>query len=192
MRTKITHPSGGATTNPPPPYQKLTYPKNDVVFSPILQPYNPLHNHNHYRITAANSTPPFTLTSVVSSAISWFRHRRIRYLFLLLCSPLLLVFLFISFPFLCITEFCLRRQLWRKFINKFSGDDSGDRLRRCEEGCCYDDNEEEKGLLHRYLEDQLFLVGSMYDCGNEDEEEEEEDSRRVEFEGSSKTPLLLR
>ncbi|WJX30930.1 hypothetical protein P8452_19417 [Trifolium repens] len=185
MRTKITHPCGGATTNPPPPYQKLTHPKNDVVFSPILQPYN---NPNHYRITAAISTPPFSLTSVLSSAISWFRRRRIRYLFLLICSPLLLVFLFISFPFLCITEFCLRRRLWSKFIRRFSGDDSGDRLRRCEEGCCYDENEEEKGLLHRYLEDQLFLVGSMYDCGDE---EEEEDSRRVEFE-DGKTPLLLR
>jgi hypothetical protein len=36
------------------------------------------------------------------------------------------------------------------------------------------------------LEDQLFLVGSMYGCGDE-----EEDSRRVEFE-DGKTPLLLR
>ncbi|KAK2411911.1 hypothetical protein QL285_047150 [Trifolium repens] len=89
---------------PPPPYQKLTHPKNDIVFSPILQPYN---NPNHYRITAAISTPPFSLTSVLSSTISWFRRRWIRYLFLLLCSPLLLVFLFVSFHFLCTTEFCL-------------------------------------------------------------------------------------
>jgi len=185
-------------TNPtPPPHQKPTHPKNDVVFSPILQPYSQTRDSRRHRTSVANSPPPFTLTTVVTAAISWLRNRRIRFIFLLLCSPLLFIFLFIAFPFLCITEICLRRRLWRKFLRGFSGDDSADRLRRCEEGCCYDEEEEEKGLLHRYLEDQLFLVRSMYECGGDDDEElveedEEEDSRSCGKLGSSKTPLLLR
>lgn len=171
-------------TNPtPPPHQKLTHPKNDVVFSPILQPYNQTRDSRR----RANSPPPFTLTNILSAAISWLRNRRIRFIFLLLCSPLLFIFLFIAFPFLCITEICLRRRLWRKLLRGFSGDDSADRLRRCEEGCCNDDEEEEKGLLHRYLEDQLFLVRSMYECGGDDEEELVE-----EDEEDYKSPLLLR
>lgn len=172
-------------TNPtPPPHQKLTHPKNDVVFSPILQPYNQTRDSRR----RANSPPPFTLTTILSAAISWLRNRRIRFIFLLLCSPLLFIFLFIAFPFLCITEICLRRRLWRKLLRGFSGDDSADRLRRCEEGCCHDDEEEEeKGLLHRYLEDQLFLVRSMYECGGDDEEELVE-----EDEEDYKSPLLLR
>ncbi|KAL5078070.1 hypothetical protein RYX36_017054 [Vicia faba] len=182
MHNKLTHPRGG--TNPPPPK-----PPNDAVFSSLLQPYNPPHDN---RIATAISPPPFTLTSVVYSAISWLRNRRIRFLFFLLCSPFLLVFLLVTSPLLCITEICLRRRLWRKILNRFTGEDSGDRLRRCEEGCCYDEEIEEKGLLHRYLEDQLFLVRSMYECG-EDEEFEEEDSRRVEDNGnfcSNQIPLL--
>lgn len=189
MHNKVTHPRGG--TNPPPP-PKPPFHKNDAVFSSILQPYNHTHGNNNdnnprrNRIATAISPPPFTLTSVVYAAISWLRNRRIRYLFLLICSPFILVFLLVTFPFLCITEICLRRRLWRKILGRFYGDDSGDRLRRCEEGCCYDEEVEEKGLLHRYLEDQLFLVRSMYECG-EDEEFEEEDSRNL---GSNKIPLL--
>ena len=140
------------------------------------------------------------VTAAVSAAASsWLRNRRIRYLFLLLCSPLLLVLLCAALPFLCAAELCLRRRLWRKLLGDSALDGAGDRLRRCEEGCCgcgEDDEEEEKGLLHRYLEDQLLLVGSMYDCGDieeEEEEEEEEHSRRVEDVeniGSSRIPLL--
>lgn len=32
---------------------------------------------------------------------------------------------------------------------------------------------EEVGLLQRYLEDQFVLVGSMYDCGDDDGEMED-------------------
>ncbi|XP_004499915.1 uncharacterized protein [Cicer arietinum] len=197
MHKKTTQPCGGPTFPPPPPHQKLIHPKNDVVFPPILQPYQIPHDPQRHRFASAISPPPFTLTSVISAAVSWLRNRRIRYLFLLLCSPLLLVFLLVAFPFLCATELCLRRRLWRKLLYGFSGEDSGDRLRRCEEGCCQleDQNEEEKGLLHRYLEDQLFLVRSMYECGDDEEQEEfdEEDSRRVEQNlDCSKVPLLLR
>lgn len=182
---KTTHPCGGGTHPPPPPRQTLSNPKNDVVFTPTLQPY-PRRN--------AVSPPTFTVTSVVAAASSWLRNRRIRFLFLLLCSPVLLVLVCAALPFLCAAELCLRRSLFRKLIRGFSGDDGGDRLRRCEEGCCEDDEQEEKGLLHRYLEDQLLLVRSMYECGDDDEEEEE-DSRRfedVENLGSGKVPLLLR
>ncbi|KAL2972524.1 hypothetical protein AAZX31_15G257900 [Glycine max] len=108
------------------------------------------------------------LTRAAAAASSWLRHRRIRYFFLLLCSPLLLIVLCAVLPFLCAAELCLRRRgLWRKILRR---GDASDRLRRCEEGCCHEEEqEEEKGLLHRYLEDQLLLVGSMYECGDDDE-----------------------
>lgn len=41
-------------------------------------------------------------------------------------------------------------------------------LRRCEEGCC-GNSRDDVGLLQRYLEDQIRLVGSVYGCGNEDD-----------------------
>lgn len=43
------------------------------------------------------------------------------------------------------------------------------------------------GLLQRYLEDQLMLAGSVYDCG-EDDEVEADDS--VGGGVDSRTPLL--
>ncbi|KAK7243434.1 hypothetical protein RIF29_38230 [Crotalaria pallida] len=176
MHNKTTHPCGGTHPPHPPP------PKNDVVSFPIpsLQPYRYNHDPAHHR---HRISPPFMVTTTVTAAASsWLRNRRIRYIFLLLCSPLLLVLLFVSLPFLCAAEVCLRHRLWRKLVR--DPDDDGDRLRRCEEGCCGDCNgQEEKGLLHRYLEDQLLLVGSMYDCGDsddddEDEQEQDDDSRR--------------
>lgn len=36
------------------------------------------------------------------------------------------------------------------------------------------DEEKEVGLLQRYLEDQLRLVGSVYECGDEFDSQEEE------------------
>ncbi|GKV17923.1 hypothetical protein SLEP1_g28375 [Rubroshorea leprosula] len=52
-----------------------------------------------------------------------------------------------------------------------------EQLRRCKEGCGCDGREEreEVRLLQRYLEDQLMLVGSVYDCGEEEEEEDHGD-----------------
>ncbi|TKY49612.1 hypothetical protein E2542_SST27046 [Spatholobus suberectus] len=160
---KTTHPCGGTYPSPPP--QILPNPKNDVVFAPTLQP-----RHRH-------DPPSGMVTHAAAAASSWLRHRRIRYLFLLFCSPLLLVLLCTALPFLCAAELCLRRRLWRKLLR---AKDADDRLQRCEEGYP-EEGEEEKGLLHRYLEDQLLLVGSMYECGDDDEQrQEEEDFRRVE------------
>ncbi|OIW13117.1 hypothetical protein TanjilG_08150 [Lupinus angustifolius] len=184
---KTTHPCGA--THPPP--------QNDVVSIPIpiipsLQPYRNNHDPLHHRNRLISQ--PFIVTTTVTAAVSsWLRNRRIRYLFLFLFSPLLLVLLLISLPFLCAAEVCLRGRFWRKLFR--DSEDGSDRLRWCDEGCC--GGEEEKGLLHRYLEDQLFLVGSMYDCGNkndEDEQEEEYDSRRIQdienLGSSSRIPLL--
>ncbi|KAG4982550.1 hypothetical protein JHK87_027299 [Glycine soja] len=168
---KTTLPCGGTDTSshpPPPQPQILSNPKNDVVFPPTLEPYH-LHRRGH-------EPPSCMVTRAAAAASSWLRHRRIRYFFLVLCSPLLLLVVCAALPFLCAAELCLRRRgsLWGKLLRR---GDAADRLRRCEEGCCEEEREEEKGLLHRYLEDQLLLVGSMYECG---EEEEEEDSRKVE------------
>lgn len=49
--------------------------------------------------------------------------------------------------------------------------------------------EREVGLLQRYLEDQILLVGSVYDCGNEDEDSFLEADLDVDF-FDSKSPLL--
>ncbi|KAF4366286.1 hypothetical protein G4B88_030464 [Cannabis sativa] len=121
-----------------------------------------------------------SVSAAATSISSWLHSRRIRYLFLLLCSPILLPFLCASFPFLCAAELCLRicsrRRNRRKIADELEEDD---RLRRCEEGCCggYGPGEGEGvGLLQRYLEDQLVLVGSMYDCGDDGEIEDGLDS----------------
>ncbi|XP_028798312.1 uncharacterized protein LOC114753769 [Neltuma alba] len=163
MLNKTTHPCGGNAR-----------PKNDVVPTapfPSLPPYN----HDAHRLSPASIVPPF-LVSAVGATSSWLRNRRIRYLLILLCSPLLLCLLFFAFPFLCAVDLCLRRCLWRKFFRDSRDDD---RLRRCEEGCSGCGGDEEKGLLHRYLEDQLRLVGSMYECGDDEDEEAQEEFRRA-------------
>ncbi|CAJ1958903.1 unnamed protein product [Sphenostylis stenocarpa] len=158
------NPCGGTSHPPRPPHISS---KNDVVYHPTLQPYR-AHDP---------ASPSCMLTNAAAAASSWLRRRRIRYFFLLICSPLILLLLCAALPFLCAAELCLRSRLWRKLLRRDSASAAADRLRRCEEGCC-EEEQEEKGLLHRYLEDQLFLVGSMYECGDDDEEEE--DSRRVE------------
>lgn len=125
--------------------------------------------------------------AAASSSSSWLRARRIRYLFLFLCSPILLPFLCATFPLLCAAELCLRicRRRRRKIARDSREDD--ERLRRCEEGCCGVVEREEVGLLQRYLEDQLTLVGSVYDCGDDDEVEADDS---VGCGVDSRTPLL--
>lgn len=50
-----------------------------------------------------------------------------------------------------------------------------ERLRSCEEGrSCDREEEREIGLLQRYLDDQLRLVGSVYDCGDEDDDDDDD------------------
>ncbi|GMN51813.1 hypothetical protein TIFTF001_020961 [Ficus carica] len=112
-----------------------------------------------------------------STSSTWLRARPIRYVVLLLCSPILLPFLCAAFPLLCAAELCLR--LCRRRRGKIAGDsdddDDDERLRRCEEGYSSRRDAAESGgeeigimLLQRYLEDQLLLVGSMmYDCGDD-------------------------
>ncbi|XP_044511785.1 uncharacterized protein LOC123229857 [Mangifera indica] len=104
--------------------------------------------------------PASACSSMLAAAIgSWFRSRRSRCLFLLLCSPLLLPLLCACLPFLCAAEVFIR--FWRRRKHQ-----DEERLKRCEEGHCGCEFEDERevGLLHRYLEDQLMLIGSVYDC----------------------------
>lgn len=121
------------------------------------------------------------LATAASSSSTWLRARPIRYLVLFLCSPILLPFLCAVFPLLCAAELCLR--LCRRRRGKISdgSEENDERLRRCEEGNCGGRDTTERGggeeigimLLQRYLEDQLLLVGSMYDCGDDGELEED-------------------
>ncbi|XP_028776326.1 uncharacterized protein LOC114733087 [Neltuma alba] len=124
----------------------------------------------------ASIVPPF-LVSAVGAASSWLCNRRIRYPLILLCSPLLLCLLFFAFSFRCAVDLCLRCCLWRNFFRDSRDDD---RLRRCEEGCSGCGSDEEKGLLQKYLEDQLCQVRSMYECGDDEDEEAQEEFRRAQ------------
>lgn len=121
-------------------------------------------------IQPSSSSPLFSLTP-----FSWlFLNRRRRILFLTLCSPVLLPLLCLTLPLICLVHLyiCLCRRARRR-------DDGGGagRLRRCEEGREFGEEEEEQReigwmLLQRYLEDQLGLVGSVvaaYDCGGDEE-----------------------
>ncbi|KAL6297350.1 hypothetical protein ACE6H2_005492 [Prunus campanulata] len=113
------------------------------------------------------ATPLIMLAAAASSSTTWLRARRSRYLFLLLCSPVLIPFLCATFPFLCAAELCLRLCRRRRIKTAHGTDEEEEeRLRRCEEG--RGGEREEMGLLQRYLEDQLLLVGSVYDCGDDD------------------------
>lgn len=110
---------------------------------------------------------------MVASPTSWLRSRRIRYCFLLLCSPLLVPFLCVTFPLLCAANLCLRVYRRRRRRREDA------RLLRCEEGCggVEEEEEEKEGgmglLLQRYLEDQMLLVGSVYECGDADDDGED-------------------
>ncbi|XP_010064860.3 uncharacterized protein LOC104452020 [Eucalyptus grandis] len=110
------------------------------------------------------------------------RHRSGRCLLLALCSPVLVPLLCATFPLLCAAELCLRL-CCRKRRSGDEGcgggeegedeeEEAAERLRRCEEGRCGGGGggggESEVGaLLQRYLEDQLRLVGSVYECGDD-------------------------
>lgn len=148
--------------------------------SPPLVPPNPhIIGHESRFNPTTTSPPPSSMFSpffrIMLTATSWLRTRWSRCLFLILCSPILLPLLCASFPLLCAVELCIRT--CRRGRRKKDGDDE-ERLRRCEEGFCdcdrSVDEEKEVGLLQRYLEDQLRLVGSVYECGDEFDSQEEE------------------
>lgn len=126
-----------------------------------------------------NAAVCFDCISFVAIArmfISWLNRRRLRYLFLLLCSPFLIPLFFLTFPFICAVEFFLyiSRRRWK------ASDGGGDARPRSEDGG------DEVGLLQRYLEDQLMLaLGSVYD----DENVEEDYGVDVEYNDSVR-PLL--
>ncbi|KAB1204743.1 hypothetical protein CJ030_MR8G027410 [Morella rubra] len=153
------------------------------------------HHHPTTRIAPSNTAP--IMLPAAADVVTWLRSSRIRYCLLLLCSPLLLPFLCAAFPLLCAAELWLRyRRRRRKDAHGCRGDES---LRRCEEGCgCgVEEEEEEVGLLQRYLEDQMLLVGSVYDCGDDEDYDAHRDGddgdRNVGFGGTSsgsRTPLL--
>ncbi|KAI3925331.1 hypothetical protein MKX01_026082 [Papaver californicum] len=92
--------------------------------------------------------------------MSWWRRKRRRLIFLILCSPFLIPILCFIFPWLCIIHLCYKRFKYTKIDEN-------------------EENQEEGRLLQRYLEDQLDLVvrSLYYDCVNaaDDVDEEEED-----------------
>ncbi|ESQ38650.1 hypothetical protein EUTSA_v10029064mg [Eutrema salsugineum] len=114
------------------------------------------------------------------TAASFLPTRWSRILFFLLCSPILLPLLCLSIPLLCAVEIFsrLRCRILKSTPSEVIAADEDDLgLRRCEEGCggCgefvveeYEDGIEGSGLLQRYLEDQLSLARSIYDCGEDD------------------------
>ncbi|KAG7593960.1 hypothetical protein ISN45_Aa01g027440 [Arabidopsis thaliana x Arabidopsis arenosa] len=122
--------------------------------------------------------------------VFWLRTRRSRFIFFLLCSPLLIPILFASIPILCAVEIFSRLRSRHPWFAKSAADEDDLRLRRCEEGCgCGGfEPEEEAGLLQRYLEDQLVLVRSVYDCGEEDQDRDRD--RDLDSDQIVRVPLL--
>ncbi|KAL1196068.1 hypothetical protein V5N11_030128 [Cardamine amara subsp. amara] len=116
---------------------------------------------------------------------SCFPTRWSRYVFFLLCSPLLLPLLCFSIPLLCAVEIFSRIL---KSTPSFpveevlaAVDDEDDLLlRRCEEGFgVMDDEIEESVLLQRYLDDQLILAISICKDKSEDDGDHDRDLIRV-------------
>ncbi|XP_059459949.1 uncharacterized protein LOC132189295 [Corylus avellana] len=155
--------------------------QNDTVTNTLRPPPIPCSPHRNDP-TATIAPTDINAPIMIAAAASWLGSRRIRYCLLVLCSPLLLPFLCAAFPLLCAAELCLRRIRLRRRKEE--------PLIRCEEGSGRGVEEEEEGvgLLQRYLEDQMLLVGSVYDCGDDS------DDGNVGFQatanGSSSTPLL--
>ncbi|XP_050209227.1 uncharacterized protein LOC126659937 [Mercurialis annua] len=178
------------STNQPHPHDPAP-----LLFKPSQPPLIPAsgHDYHHHRQNLTAS-----LQQIILAAASWLRMRRSRCIFLLVCSPILLPFVCFTFPILCAVEFCIRicrRNIRRRRRRK---DESGDWIRRCEEGLCdcddgdlEEEEEEEVGLLQRYLDDQLRLVGSVavvYDCADFDNDDHQFEDITDNF--NSKTPLL--
>ncbi|KAJ6379463.1 hypothetical protein OIU76_016160 [Salix suchowensis] len=165
-----TSPLPNSKAPPPPPIYSHDFRRN--------------HHHHHRNQPPTMCSPPYRVMLATST---WLRTRRSRCVFLLLFSPILLPFLCVTLPLLCATELCIR--LFRRGRGK-NEEDGGDRLRRCEEGFCDCDCEEEEGkevgLLQRYLEDQLRLVGSMYECGDELDDQDGQNDHDYNL----NTPLL--
>ncbi|XP_008781544.4 uncharacterized protein LOC103701307 [Phoenix dactylifera] len=88
------------------------------------------------------------------------RGRRGRLALALICfSPVLLPLICLSLPLLCIAAFCLRLQRRSKSPSGHREDSCGGfPVQRKEGEAAIEDR-----LLHRYLEDQLGLVGAMRD-----------------------------
>lgn len=115
---------------------------------------------------------PRAVVFVMLTDAFWLRTRRSRFVFFLICSPLLIPLLCASIPLLCAAEIFSRLRSRHPWFAK-SADEDDLRLRRCEEGCnCGGFGPEEAGLLQRYLEDQLILVRSVYDCGEGEQDQD--------------------
>lgn len=140
---------------------------------------------------------------IMLAVATWLRarHRSRRFLLLVLCSPLLVPLLCASLPLLCAAELCLRLCCRKRRSRDEGGGEEGEeeeeeaaeRLRRCEEGrCCGGGGgESEVGLLlQRYLEDQLRLVGSVYECGDDGDGDGDDNDGDVGFLESCRSPLL--
>lgn len=167
---KATHSSGNPAVST----------QNDTVTNTLRPPPIPSSPHRNDPTAAIAPTDNTAPIMLAAAAASWLGSRRIRYCLLVLCSPLLLPFLCAAFPLLCAAELCLRRIRHRRRKEE--------PLSRCEEGCGRGVEEEEVGLLQRYLEDQMLLVGSVYDCG--DDSDDGNVGFHVTTNGSS-TPLLV-
>ncbi|XP_022152501.1 uncharacterized protein LOC111020213 [Momordica charantia] len=136
--------------------------------------------------------PVIMLATAAAAASSWLCSSRTRFVFVLLCSPLLVPIFCATFPFICAIELCIRLARHRRSISLRDSPEI-ERLRRCEEGGCAaalpEDGEEEIGLLQRYLDDQLLLVRSVYECGDGDNDING-DARFCDFKNSNVIPLL--
>ncbi|KAJ0233215.1 hypothetical protein HA466_0284340 [Hirschfeldia incana] len=113
------------------------------------------------------------------TAASFLPTRLSRFVFFLLCSPILLPLLCLSIPLLCAVEVFSRlrcrivKSAHSSVVTEVLAAGEEDDLRRCEEGCgelVVEEDEIGGSLLERYLEDQ---ARSIYGCGDDEEEEDD-------------------
>ncbi|KAJ6696861.1 hypothetical protein OIU85_003238 [Salix viminalis] len=164
----------------------LPNPKIPPPLPPLIHRHE-LRLRRHHNKKPTMFSPPYRL---MVATRTWLRTGRSRCVFLLLLSPILLPILCATLPLLCVAELCIR---FCHRVRRKKDEDGGDRLRRCEEGFCDCDCEEEEekevGLLQRYLEDQLRLVGSVYECGDEFDHLDDGDDQ-ADHDHNLNTPLL--
>ncbi|GKA90321.1 hypothetical protein Tco_0812191 [Tanacetum coccineum] len=98
------------------------------------------------------------MTSLIKS---WLNGSKLRYVILILFSPLIIPIVFVTFPFICAAEVCYRRRRRREKVEAAPEMAAAPVVVK-------KDGDVAVSLLERYLEDQLGLAIEILDeCGGD-------------------------
>lgn len=167
--------------------EELNSNQLQTLQSPTLSSMSPHHPIDDSSISDSNDRR----IGVLPFLSSWLlRTRRApRYILLLICSPILIPLVCLTFPLICFAELCIRICLRRRGRELADAHHVRIRQRGVDEDV---EDGGEVGLLQRYLEDQLSLVRSVYECGDDAEEEGDFGIRDFDFFAAGQPPLLIR